>query len=140
MRSLLILLFLSLFCTCVRAQSAINFGRSYLLRFEFLEEDRTLNVLLPTEYTGSVVSRYPVIYLLDGATDEDFFHAAGLLRYHDDHGKRCPAILVGIANVDRKRDLTYPGRDSRDRAYFPTTGGSVEFIGFFLERTPRLSR
>lgn len=130
MRSVLTLLFITLLCTCGRAQTPVTFGESHEIRSQVLAENRTLNVLLPTEYADSTQNNYPVVYLLDGATNEDFFHAAGLLRYLDDHGMMPPTILVGIANVDRKRDFTYPSRDPRDVADLPTSGGSANFINF----------
>ncbi|MFK8164276.1 MAG: alpha/beta hydrolase, partial [Lewinella sp.] len=136
MRSFLPLLFLSVLCTCVRAQKLINFGQSYELRSEVLAEDRLINVLLPAEYADSTEKKYPVIYLLDGATNEDFFHVSGLLRYFNDHHMMPPAILVGIANVDRKRDFTYPSKDPRDVRDFPTTGGSAKFIDFLQRELP----
>ena len=136
MRSLLPLLFLTFLCTRVSAQNPITFGQRYELYSEALGEDRLLNVLLPTEYADSSHHDYPVFYLLDGAVNEDFFHAAGLLRYFDDHGMMPPVILVGIGNVDRKRDFTYPSRDPRDQRDFPTTGGSAKFIDFLQEELP----
>lgn len=124
------LLLLPLLCTCVSAQSPVAFGQRFALRSDILGEDRVLNVLLPAEYEDSTANSYPVIYLLDGGTTEDFFHAAGLVRYFDDHGMMPPAILVGIANTDRKRDFTYPSRDLRDQQDFPTGGGSANFVRF----------
>jgi predicted alpha/beta superfamily hydrolase len=41
-----------------------------------------------------------------------------------------PAIVVGIANVDRKRDFTFPTTIEADKKDFPTTGGSAKFISF----------
>ena len=140
MRSLLPLCLIIFFCTCVlaplAAQSPVTFGQRYEMHSEVLDEDRVLNVLLPEEYTDSTASNYPVVYLLDGAVNEDFFHAAGLLRYFDDHEMMPPTILVGIANVDRKRDFTYPSRDPRDQQDFPTAGGSAKFIDFLQKELP----
>lgn len=34
------------------------------------------------------------------------------------------SIVVGIANVDRKRDFTFPTTIKKDKEDFPTTGGS----------------
>ncbi len=130
MRSFLTLLLLTILGTCVRAQKDVTFGQQYTLPSSTLAEDRVLNVLLPRGYADSTAKEYPVIYLLDGAVNEDFFHVAGLVRYYQDHHMMPPTILVGIANTDRKRDMTYPSSDPRDRADFPTTGGSARFIEF----------
>ncbi|MFT4667468.1 MAG: putative alpha/beta superfamily hydrolase, partial [Gammaproteobacteria bacterium] len=40
------------------------------------------------------------------------------------------AIIVGISNIDRKRDFTYPTTVKKDKKDFPTTGGSEAFIQF----------
>jgi predicted alpha/beta superfamily hydrolase len=120
----------------MNAQTAVTFGQRYEMHSDILGEDRVLNVLLPAEYTDSTANDYSVIYLLDGAVGEDFFHAAGLLRYFDDHGMMPPTILVGIVNVDRKRDFTYPSNDPRDQRDFPTTGGSAKFIDFLQNELP----
>ncbi|OAV46032.1 alpha/beta hydrolase-fold protein [Lewinella sp. 4G2] len=117
-------------------QAPLNFGQSYQYQSEVLGEERTLNVLLPAEYVDSTDKKYPVLYLLDGAVSEDFFHVAGLIRYQIDHGMMPPAILVGIANVDRQRDFTYPSSDPRDTAYMPRLGGSALFIKFLTEELP----
>jgi predicted alpha/beta superfamily hydrolase len=37
---------------------------------------------------------------------------------------------VGIANVDRRRDFTYPTTLEEDKKRFPTTGQSEKFIAF----------
>lgn len=136
------LLILFLVCTCTStmlsinqtgglcAQTPISFGEQYEMHSEILGENRLLNVLLPAENTASTAKEYPVIYLLDGAVNEDFFHTAGLVRYFESHAMMPPVILVGIANVDRKRDFTYPSKDPRDVRDFPTTGGSAKFIDF----------
>ena len=127
------LLFVLSVSTCVRAQTPVTFGESHVITSELLGEDRLINVMLPQEYQDSTEKAYPVMYLLDGAADEDFFHVAGLLRYFDDHDMMPPTILVGIANVDRSRDFTYPSSDPRDQRDFPTTGGSAKFIGFLQQ-------
>jgi hypothetical protein len=44
-----------------------------------LAEKRTLNIYLPEGYQKNDSSKYPVIYLLDGAADEDFIHVVGLV-------------------------------------------------------------
>lgn len=43
------------------------------------------------------------------------------------------SIVVGIANVDRKRDFTYPSTIPIDRTEFPTSGGAAEFIAFIAQ-------
>lgn len=95
-----------------------------------LNEERTLNVYLPEGYHKD--SSYPVIYLLDGSADEDFIHVAGLVQFCNFSWVSIlpKSIVVGIANVDRRRDFTFSTTIEKDKNDFPTTGGSAKFIGF----------
>ena len=95
-----------------------------------LNEDRTLNIYLPAGYDSTL--SYPVIYLLDGSADEDFIHIAGLVQYgnYDWIKMVSKSIVVGISNVDRKRDFTFPTTIEQDKKDYPTTGSSAKFIAF----------
>lgn len=97
-----------------------------------LKENRVLNIYLPDGYRESDTVRYPVIYLLDGAADEDFIHIAGLVQYNNFPWiDRVPkSIVVGIANVNRRRDFTFPTTVAEDKKLWPATGGSAAFIRF----------
>lgn len=107
-------------------------GESLYFKSQILNEDRKLNIYLPAEYNKDSLTRYPVIYLLDGSLDEDFIHVAGLMQF------ACfpwiqmmpNSILVGIENVDRKRDFTYPTSNKQDAEAIPTSGHSEEFVEF----------
>lgn len=95
-----------------------------------LNENRTLNIYLPEGYHRD--SSYPVIYLLDGAADEDFIHVSGLVQFYTFPWVNVlpHSIVVGIANVDRRRDFTFPTTIEKDKKDFPTTGASDKFIRF----------
>jgi predicted alpha/beta superfamily hydrolase len=97
-----------------------------------LNEKRTLNVYLPDGYSVDDTTRYPVVYLLDGSADEDFIHVVGAYQFNSfDWVQRAPkSIIVGIANIDRKRDFTFPTTIASDLKKFPTTGHSDKFITF----------
>ena len=97
-----------------------------------LGEDRVLNIALPQGYHPDSAARYPVIYLIDGGADEDFIHIAGLAQFAAFPWVAWlpPSIVVGIGNTDRKRDLTHPTTIAKDKAEFPTTGGSAAFMDF----------
>ena len=97
-----------------------------------LGEDRTLNIALPQGYHPDSAALYPVIYVLDGGADEDFIHLAGAAQFASFPWVEWlrPSIVVGIANVDRRRDLTCPTTIARDRTDFPTAGGSAGFMDF----------
>lgn len=108
---------------------SLTFGVVDRLHSEKLGEDRRLNIFLPPGYEGSS-ERFPVIYLLDGSAHEDYFHAASLIDFLATYGVMPRTIVVGISNVDRKRDFTPPTQDEKDREGAPTSGGADRFVGF----------
>jgi len=97
-----------------------------------LGEKRILNIYLPEGYHRNDTVTYPVIYLLDGSADEDFIHVTGLVQFNSfEWVNRIPkSIVVGIANVDRKRDFTFPTTIAADQKRFPASGHSDKFISF----------
>ncbi|MFA0812529.1 alpha/beta hydrolase [Microbulbifer epialgicus] len=128
----LIVLFLG-FCSvnAVGAErSPIVIGDKLQFSSKILGENRSLNIYLPSSYTKMEDKKYPVIYLLDGSMGEDFIHIAGLVQFGSFPwiNMLSESILVGIANVDRKRDFTFPSKVARDRKEFPSSGGSEKFI------------
>lgn len=129
--------FLLLLCLCLshRAHAADRvFSLGVIDEFysQKLGEKRTLNIYLPDNYNPNDAARYPVVYLLDGSAQEDFVHIAGLIQYQTlPWIARMPkSILVGIANVDRRRDFTSPTRFPKDKQGYPSSGGSASFIAF----------
>ncbi len=97
-----------------------------------LNEKRILNIYFPNGYNKKDTVKYPVVYLLDGSTDEDFIHIVGLFQYNSfEWINRVPkSIVVGIATVDRRRDFTFPTTIDEEKKQFPTTGHSDKFIAF----------
>lgn len=97
-----------------------------------LSEKRILNIYLPSGYNPNDSTRYPVIYLLDGSADEDFIHVAGLVQFNNFSWiDRVPkSIVIGIANIDRRKDFTYPTSIEADKKRFPSAGHSEKFIAF----------
>ncbi|MNK09811.1 Ferri-bacillibactin esterase BesA [compost metagenome] len=96
-----------------------------------LAEKRIVNIYLPEGYNAADSVKYPVIYLLDGSADEDFIHVAGLVQFANfEWVNQLPkSILVGIANVDRQRDYTFPSKIEA-KIKLPTAGHSDKFIAF----------
>ena len=97
-----------------------------------LSEKRRLNIYLPEGYHADDTTRYPVLYLLDGSADEDFIHIVGLIQFANFSWINLwpKTIVVGISNVDRRRDFTFPTRIESDKKASPTSGGSASFISF----------
>lgn len=107
-------------------------GETVAIKSEILKEERVLNIYLPPEYDKDTQKTYPVIYVLDGGIDEDFLHISGIVQFGSFSWINMipESIVVGIANVDRKRDFTFPTNNEKDKIDFPTTGKSANFIEF----------
>lgn len=99
---------------------------------KILSEKRILNIYLPEGYNQNDTIKYPVTYLLDGSADEDFIHVVGLFQFNNFSWiNRVPkSIVVGIANIDRKRDFTYKTSIEQDKKRYLTCGKSANFISF----------
>ncbi|WP_214070879.1 alpha/beta hydrolase-fold protein [Mucilaginibacter sp. dw_454] len=110
----------------------ITLGETVQLYSKELGETRRLNIYLPEGYHSGDTTRYSVIYLLDGGLDEDFIHVTGLVQFDSFPWiKRVPkSIVVGIVNVDRLRDFTYPTSVKKEKTTYPKAGHSGNFIAF----------
>jgi len=95
-----------------------------------LKETRILNIYLPEGYSPDSSTTYPVIYLLDGSANEDFIHIVGIVQFLNMVKSLPKSIVVGIANVDRRRDFTLPTTIVQDKKDYPTTGSSAKFMDF----------
>jgi uncharacterized protein len=138
----------SLICTAFvsLAQKPFVMGEIVEIQSVQLGEKRTLNIYLPEGYRQTDTTRYRVIYLLDGSAYEDFPHIAGLVQFYEMMWLMPKTIVVGIANVDRKRDFTFPiaksvgkqkqaGPDKlqdfmEKEMQNPRAGGSARFMAF----------
>lgn len=100
------------------------------IQSQVLQEERILNVYAPSSDQSDTSNKFPVIYVLDGSANEDFIHIVGIVQFLVMSKQMKPCIVVGIANVDRKRDFTFPTSIEKDKLDFPTTGHSENFIRF----------
>lgn len=118
--------------TATVKKSPLVIGETVEFQSEILQEKRILNVYLPHGYSKDLKKTYPVVYLLDGSMDEDLIHISGLVQYGAfPWMKMIPeSIVVGIANVDRKRDFTHKTDDKKLKKKYPAYGGSEKFIAF----------
>ena len=140
MKRILVVAFLMLQVFFLKAQDSLSIiksgpfilGKIITISSKILNEKRILNIYLPAGYKETDTLHYPVIYLLDGSADEDFIHIAGLIQFLNFPWVNIlpKSILVGIANVDRKRDFTFPTTIEADKKESPTAGGSSRFISF----------
>lgn len=114
------------------SETEFSIGKTIKIKSQLLNEMRDLNIYLPINYSKDSLKAYPVIYLLDGSKDEDFVHISGLVQFGSFSWINMipESIVVGIGNVDRKRDFTYPSQSELDQKEFPTSGKSEKFISF----------
>ncbi len=105
-------------------------GRVDKIQSAVLGELRTLNIYLPEGYSQDSSVTYPVIYLLDGSANEDFIHIVGIVQFLAMIEVMPKSIVVGITNVDRRKDFTFLTSVDQDKEAYPTTGHSASFIKF----------
>lgn len=106
----------------------LTIGEIRTIKSKILNEDRVLNIYLPQNFDKT--KSYPIIYLLDGSMNEDFIHVTGLVQFFNQMYSMPETIVVGIANIDRKKDFTFH-TDLKDlQKDYPTTGHSDKFISF----------
>ncbi|MCO5793632.1 MAG: alpha/beta hydrolase [Blastomonas sp.] len=122
--------------TCAASAAAqpvpITVGETHTLASKPLAQERVVNVYLPAEYATSAKT-YPVLYLIDGGLDQDFLHIAGTSALGALWARSQDVIVVGIATMDRRRELTGPTQDAALIKEFPTAGGSAAFRVFIRD-------
>ena len=105
-------------------------GETFEIASDALGEVRRVNVYAPA---GSDTLRLPVLYMPDGGVEEDFLHVAGLVQIGALNGTVRPHLVVGVENTERRRDLTGPTDDPRDREIAPRVGGAAAFRAFLRD-------
>lgn len=108
-------------------------GETFTIESKILGETRRINVYLPPGYTESSKINFPVIYMPDGGIAEDFLHVAGLVQVSVGNETMRPFILVGIENTERRRDMTGPTENEKDKKIAPRVGGSAAFRKFIRD-------
>ena len=90
------------------AESPVKIGDELWVRSEVFQQQRRVQVYLPSSYETSQ-ARYPVLYLLDG--DAYYVSVAGTVRLLSESSGRIPEmIVVSIPNVARAHELAPPLR------------------------------
>ncbi|WP_210150414.1 alpha/beta hydrolase [Chryseobacterium scophthalmum] len=124
----ILLAFQSLIFAQTKNVKPLTIGEIRTIKSKILNEDRILNIYLPQNFDKT--KSYPIIYLLDGSMNEDFIHVTGLIQFFNQMYSMPETIVVGIANIDRKKDFTFH-TDLKDlQKDYPTTGHSDKFISF----------
>lgn len=130
---ILTFLLLPAFCAQAIAQnktSPLAIGETFTIDSKILNETRRINVYMPPGYTETAATRLPVLYMPDGGIAEDFLHVAGLVQVSVGNGTMRPFLLVGIENTERRRDMTGPTENEKDKKIAPRVGGSEKFRNF----------
>ena len=114
---------------------------SFTIDSKQVGETRTINVWVPPSYKASQDS-LPVMYMADGGIEkEDFPHIANTMAALIADKTIPPMILVGIANTERRRDLTGPTVVEKDKEIAPVVGGSARFRAFINDELfPEINR
>ncbi len=131
-------LIFTLLALCVSATAAsqpVVVGQSHRLRSSVLNEDRTYRVHLPASYGWAKDRRYPVLYVLDGATH--FLHTSGSAGYLAAQGEIPEMIVVALDSTVRIRDFTQSDWSSA----WVGGGGAANFKRFLsTELIPNIER
>lgn len=97
----------------------VSIGTFRQLHSDLLDEDRVLLVCLPQDYYESSMS-YPVLLVLYGGQIRGYFaEAVHVVDRLSEEGSIPKMIIVGVANVDRYRDLSPVGRRGRPSGIEP---------------------
>jgi len=111
------------------------------IKSSVLGEDRVILVRTPAGYDTNNQS-YPVLYMTDG--DAHIGHTASTVEFLARNGRMSEAIVVGIPNTDRTRDLspTKPAaKGATGGPQFPTAGGADNFLKFIeTELIPEIEK
>jgi predicted alpha/beta superfamily hydrolase len=133
--SLVYFLFFCLYNVNTQNNNDIVIGKIDSINSKILNEQRKIWVYVPDGNSDGAIKNknYPVIYLLDGATN--FHSVVGMIQQLSSVNSVVPKlIVVGIPNTNRTRDLTptkvepNPPYISRDVA--ANSGGGDKFISF----------
>lgn len=134
MKQLLAAAFALLVSACATPPAAesgtpIQIGVTHRLHSQVLGDDREINVWTPPGYAAGD-ARHSVLYLIDGALDQDFGHIAGLGQLGALSATYDSLIVVGVQTRTRIHELTPAPSDPRYVSAFPQAGGSAQFRQF----------
>lgn len=130
---------LALIAVPCAAQAPLTLGKVFPIESRTLNEERKVVVWTPPGYAASGRA-YPVLYLTDA--EAQFGHTVTTVEFLSRNGRMPGAIVVGIFNVARTRDLTpYKPNDPEADRQVPTAGGADRFLQFIeTELVPWVER
>ena len=102
------------------------FGQRIRFYSDILGESKVVYLLLPESYQEGV-SRYPVLYALDGG---DYFEPfAGMVKYLSLYEMIPELIVVAVAHGDRMKEFTFT-KANKATGDWPTSGAAETFRKF----------
>lgn len=106
-------------------------GETFDLPSKLLGQTRVINVYLPPDYSKG--GSFPVMYMPDGGIAEDFPHVAAVVDVSIRNEVIKPMIIVGIENIERRRDLPGPTDVPDELKAAPHAGGNAQFRNFIKD-------
>ena len=135
-RSLAVLVFAIIMLSCkqdAQYNDTIPVHDNFTIESNLLEETRVINVWTPPNYKTNNEA-LPVMYMPDGGVvQEDFPHIANTIAKLVESKEIAPMILVGIENIDRRKDLSGFSEVKEDEQYCPLTDGAKTFRAFITD-------
>ena len=117
------------------ANTKISIGETQTVSSSILNENREIQIYLPSSYEKYPSQDYPVIYLLDG--ENNFHYLTGFVQKLSKapYPSMPEMIVVGIVNTERSRDLTptaqrFDSEAKDSKRIEGTTGGNMAFFQF----------
>jgi predicted alpha/beta superfamily hydrolase len=104
-----------------------NVGGTFTIYSDFLEEERTFSVRLPSTYNDSEEA-FPVLYILDADVVSTIDSALSVIHNLNMVGCCPEVILVSVYNVNRNRDTIPVSVEER-----PGSGEAESFLEFLDE-------
>ena len=118
-------------------EAPVVFGTSFQLMSEVYGTPREINVYVPEipEWgQGYFETPLPVLYVIDGGLDQDFFHIAALSNLTLINAERQPMIVVGVRTHNRRPEISPKATDPRYQGgEFEGWGGSHKFRQHLIE-------
>ncbi|SFC74501.1 alpha/beta hydrolase [Pseudoalteromonas denitrificans] len=113
--------------------SSFNLGERVNINSTILNEDRTLQIILPENYYANPNATFPVIYLLDG--DYNIHGASGILDLLANKAQMIPdVILVGIADKGTDKYRQYMTPEGLTSPLKDTDKGKANLFLAFLDK------
>lgn len=115
------------------SEQPLSFGQQVILQSSVYGTEREINIYAP-EKPEWIEEALPVVFVIDGGAEQDFFHIAGLSQLTLVNGERMPMIVVGVRTHERRQEIVFEPESVRYQKEFPEEwGGSDRFLRFLTD-------